>query len=182
LGAAVDGESGEVIEARTEPQSPPGRDFSGRAFPRHPEDPKAPGEQKARAKGLVSRGLVTKEANGYSVSDGAIRDPRSYLVTRDGEHVVCNCPDFKERPQDKCVHILAVKQLVVAQQQAQSEEEAGNTSKLRERIYREFAHLKYSAEDIAEYMQKNEELHGGTVLEVMSLEQLQKVAEGLEIK
>jgi hypothetical protein len=167
----------EGIASREEVEKPPLR------VVQQQESPKAIQERTARAKGLVSRGLVTKEADGYSVTDGAIRDPQTHLVTRDATgQVVCTCPDFKERPQVKCVHILAVKEFVIAQQPKQPEEDAKNTSKLRERIYREFAHLGYSAEDIGEYMRKNEEFHGGTVLEVMSFEQLQKVAEGLEIK
>lgn len=56
-------------------------------------------------------------------------------------------------------------------------------SGLRSRIYAEFAKLGYSDADIAEYMKKNETLHGGGVnLEEMRLAQLKKVAEGLEVK
>jgi hypothetical protein len=42
--------------------------------------------------------------------------------------------------------------------------------------------LEYSADDIAEYMRKNAEFHGGIVLDAMPMEQLRKVAEGLEIR
>lgn len=183
LGAAVDGESGEVIEARAEPQSPQGETFQPEPNRESAEDLKALDERKARAKGLVSRGLVTRKDNGYEVSDGAIRDPRTYLITKGATGIRCTCPDFAEAPEVKCVHILAAKRFVWNQQQPEpTEEEVQSASRLRERIYREFAHMKYSAEDIAEYMQKNAELHGGTVLEVMSLEQLGMVASGLEIK
>lgn len=53
---------------------------------------------------------------------------------------------------------------------------------LRSRIYAELNKLYKSAEVIAEYMEKNAEFHGGTVIEEMALDQLQKVADGLEIK
>jgi hypothetical protein len=55
-------------------------------------------------------------------------------------------------------------------------------SRLRTTIYGEFARLGWGDEDIAEYMRKNEQYHGGTVLEEMSLAQLRNVAEGMEIK
>jgi hypothetical protein len=157
LGALVDGESGEVIEARTEPQRPPAETLVAEPARDTPEDSKALEERKARARGLVTRGLVIRDANGYSVGDGAIRDPHKYLVTRAAGQVVCTCPEFKEFPLIQCVHILAVKQSIVAQQSEQSEEETESMTKLRERIYREFTKLEYSAEDIGEYMRKHEE-------------------------
>lgn len=179
LGAQVD-EAGEAIEAHTEPQRPQAEVLA--ADP-PPDDAKAEEERKSRAKGLVSRGLVTRGQNDYEVEDGQIRDPHTYLVTRDSQGVIrCTCPDYAEASGQRCVHILAVKQFIVAGQQQASEEETQQVSRLRERIYREFAKLEYSADDIAEYMQKNEQFHGGAVLEVMSVEQLQRVAEGLEIK
>jgi hypothetical protein len=175
LGVLVDGESGEVVE--TQAEAPVQAEPAGDALPSE--------ELKARAKGLVSRGLVAKKDNGYSVSDGAIRDPHTYLVTRDAANqIICTCPEFAASPAVKCVHILAVKQLIVAQQQpaAPPVDEGKESARLRTLIYQEFGRLEYSAEDIGEYMQKNEKFHGGTVLEVMSIDQLLKVMEGLEIK
>jgi hypothetical protein len=55
-------------------------------------------------------------------------------------------------------------------------------SGLRTAIYKELNTLYKTAEAIDEYMALNESLHGGRVLEEMRLEQLKKVAEGLEIK
>lgn len=179
LGVPSDGESGEVIETRAEaPTLPTAQDEAA--------DGAQPSEEmKARAKGLVARGLVAKKDNGYSVSDGAIRDPHTYLVTRDASSQInCTCPEFAATPSVRCVHILAVKQLIVAQQQPHEPPvDAGKESaRLRTLIYQEFGRLEYSAEDIGDYMLKNEKFHGGTVLEVMSIDQLLKVMEGLEIK
>ncbi|HEX7313265.1 MAG TPA: hypothetical protein VF297_05065 [Pyrinomonadaceae bacterium] len=183
LGAQVDGESGEVIEARAETAARPYEESTPAETPKvAPLDEEA---LKKRAKGLVTRGLVVKKDNGYSVSDGAIRDSHTYLVTRGPEgHIRCTCPDNTTDPGVRCLHIVAVKQFIVSQQQpAEPPVDEGKESvRLRTLIYNEFARIGYSAEDIGDYMRKNEKFHGGTVLEVMSIDQLLKVMEGLEIK
>jgi hypothetical protein len=144
-------------------------------------------ERRQRAQGLIKRGLVKRDGEGYGVSNGSIKNPQTFTVRRDGGGAVtCTCPEFTthDDARFRCEHIWAViftlkPELLSGGEQPSDEAER---AALRERIYAEFEKLEYTAEDIAVYMQKNAEYHGGTVLDAMPLEQLRKVAEGLEIK
>lgn len=161
LGVPVDGESGEVVEGRMEPHAAQVEVLqpeTAHALPAAASPAIGPQEGTARRE-LLERvtGLCIKL--GYDTAKQLTARGKAARMSDD----------------DIAAKVIPSLTKLIGERDAEA-------SRLRTAIYAEFGRLQYSAEDITDYLEKNEEFHGGRVLEEMSLDQLRKVAEGLEIK
>lgn len=155
LGEQVDGETGEVIEARP----------AQAAVEAPTEQPQPTPQESAENHATPERRELLEQVVARCVELGY--DTRLQLLSRSKAAKMSDA-------EIKAKVLPSLERLI----EARRKEESG----LRSAIYKELNTLYKTAEGIDEYLVKNEQFHGGRVLEEMGLEQLKKVAEGLELK
>lgn len=172
LGAQVDAESGEVLDAE------PVRDDAGEARPQSPT------VQPQRVQDEVSR---AEPARATPDTQKPLQEPASAERRELLEQVTARCVELgydtakqlkarahavkKTDAELREEVIPSLDKLITARRTAESG--------LRAAIYAEFARMEYSREGIEEYMRKN---HDSAVLEQMPLEHLREVAAKMEIR